>query len=566
MKKNIFISYRHQDVDFARSLSYALKYRGYKEVFLDYKDITDGNYKQVIYNALENSRILILILGDETFKKCCNPDDMLRQELETAINIGITIIPVICNNNFTHYPEDMPSHIRQHLVHIQISEIHRGTLFESSVNTFIKDRIRPNMKINWSELFNRYLQKHPNIKYPIISLSTILLISIIIICIKTSINWHNYSGQYNIPIEMQYIHGGTFTMGIRSEDAYGALTNASPTHPVHVDDYIIGKYEVTQEQWEMVMGDNPSSQKGAKLPVHDITWDDCQLFITKLNIMTGLTFRMPTEAEWEYAALGGKTGKEVTNFSGDKDINNVAWYMANSGGQCHEVGSLSANGYGLYDMSGNIEEWCKDFYDQYISDSLNVHYNPTKRLWAECKVHRGGSYGSDSQQCNIKNRNMHKHQFKSPRLGLRLALDIPISLEQLYLQPYKDYHISVKPLETYNYICMINDEERMADIFQNELLIKESSNTRNCAYVTKDEVMLWFSEINHLYGLGFTLPTVDDLIGLSAEIDQQLYAKGIWCYNPETDGIVIYKSNKITLPDNTSRAVILVRSEELIRN
>ena len=185
------------------------------------------------------------------------------------------------------------------------------------------------------------------------------------------------------------------------------------------------------------MGKNPSAFKGAKRPVECIGWEDCQKFIQKLNKLTGRQFRLPTEAEWEYAARGGRLTKGYT-YSGSNNINDVAWYMENSGGewvtlgeakefgyddkckQPHDVGTKQANELGIYDMSGNVKEWCKDFYDSYSSGAQS---NPTGPSTGTVHVYHGGSWDTHQDFCRPSARG--KMPYPSSRdydLGLRLAL------------------------------------------------------------------------------------------------------------------------------------------------
>ncbi|MBE6333636.1 MAG: TIR domain-containing protein [Bacteroidales bacterium] len=555
MRKNIFISYRHKDVDFARSLSYALRHRGFKEVFLDYNNIKDGDYKQVIDQALRNTSILILILGDEIFTKCNNPNDILRQELETAINLGITIIPVNPNSNFTYNPQDLPSHIHKHIESIQISEIHRGALFESSVNTLIKDRIRPNITIIRKSIVSKLLQKHRNTIYPLIAILFILLILSIILHTHSGYGLSETNNGY-IPIEMQYIHGDTFAMGINQENAFGPLENATPKHIVYIDDYIIGKYEITQAQWKVIMKDNPSNPKGDSLPVNNISWDDCQLFIAKLNATTGLTYRLPSEAEWEYAALGGDKNINTKSYSGNQNIRKVAWYGDNSDKKCQNVGKLLPNGYGLFDMSGNVEEWCEDYYDQYFpNDSLTIFANPIIYKWGECKVHRGGNYNSDSQNCHIRNRNMHKHNFKSPRLGVRLALQIPIELSQLKPLQFNKNGCLGQPIELANVSCIITNNEIRKSILNHKI---RYDNKVYCK-TNSEETLVWLKNINCIYGLKFRLPTIEEFNQCKDYLDKELISHGVWCYDTENETIIILRNEEIIPSYQTSRALIYIK-------
>ena len=169
-----------------------------------------------------------------------------------------------------------------------------------------------------------------------------------------------------ISIDMVRVEAGTFTMGATAE-MKDPWDDEKPTHRVTlINDYYIGKYEVTQALWKAVMGNNPSEFKGDNLPVEQVSWKDCQKFLSKLNRITGKMFRLPTEAEWEYAARGGNKSRGY-QYSGSNNLLDVAWYDDNSGRKTHAVGTKQPNELGIYDMSGNVCEWCQDWYGKYNS-------------------------------------------------------------------------------------------------------------------------------------------------------------------------------------------------------
>ena len=195
--------------------------------------------------------------------------------------------------------------------------------------------------------------------------------------------------------------------------------NEKPIHRVTLtNDYYIGKYEVTQALWQAVMGDDPSYFKGDNLPVEAVTWDDCQEFIGKLNRITGKTFRLPTEAEWEYAARGGKKSRGC-QYSGSNNLSDVAWYGNNSGDETHAVGTKQPNELGIYDMSGNVREWCQDWKGAYSSSS---QVNPTGANSGSCRVCRGGCWGSGARNCRSSCRYYDTPDNRYYALGLRLVL------------------------------------------------------------------------------------------------------------------------------------------------
>ena len=225
--------------------------------------------------------------------------------------------------------------------------------------------------------------------------------------------------QYNLPeIAMVYVSGGTFTMGATSEQGSGAWYDEKPAHSVTLSGYYIGKYEVTQELWEAVMGSNPSRFKGGNLPVECVSWDDVQEFLRKLNAMTGKRYRLPTEAEWEFAARGGNSSLGY-KYSGSNSIGNVAWYYDNSGGRTHAVGTKSPNELGIYDMSGNVWEWCHDWFDSYSSSSQR---NPKGPNTGSDRVNRGGCWGNDAGLCRVSTRGYDSPDSRIIILGFRLAL------------------------------------------------------------------------------------------------------------------------------------------------
>ena len=220
-----------------------------------------------------------------------------------------------------------------------------------------------------------------------------------------------------ISIEMVKVEAGTFMMGATSE-MKDPFSNEKPVHQVTLtNDYYMGKYEVTQTLWEAVMGSNPSYFKGDNLPVEEVSWNYCQEFISKLNSMTGRKFRLPTEAEWEYAARGGKKSRSY-QYSGSSNISDVAWSKENSDGKPHLVGSKQMNELGLYDMAGNVCEWCYDCDDGYSNDN---QINPVGIKGINRRI-RGGSWRTNAWGCRSSCRKDSRQNWSCNDLGLRLAL------------------------------------------------------------------------------------------------------------------------------------------------
>ena len=217
---------------------------------------------------------------------------------------------------------------------------------------------------------------------------------------------------------MVYVSGGTFTMGATSEQGSDAWGDEKPTHSVTLSSFYLCKYEVTQALWRAVMGNNPSWFEGNNLPVEWVSWDDCQTFISRLNNLTGKNFRLPTEAEWEYAARGGNRCRGY-KYSGSNKLSDVAWFDDNSGRKTHPVGTKSPNELGLYDMSGNVWEWCSDWYGTYSSSSQT---NPAGPSGGSYRVHRGGGLGSGPVDCRSSMRFSDAPNNRDYTFGLRLAL------------------------------------------------------------------------------------------------------------------------------------------------
>ena len=220
-----------------------------------------------------------------------------------------------------------------------------------------------------------------------------------------------------ISIEMVFVKGGTFTMGNDSDNFL--LSAEKPVHSVTVSDFSIGKYPVTQAQWTAVMGYNYSNFKGDNLPVENVSWDDVQRFISRLNSATGKTYRLPTEAEWEYAARGGTESKGY-RFAGSDNINEVAWHRNNSNRKTHPVGGKKPNELEIYDMSGNIGEWVSDWFGYYTAEAKT---NPEGPPAGDVRIRRGGSWSSAYVEYNsVTSRLTDSPEMRSEQIGFRLAI------------------------------------------------------------------------------------------------------------------------------------------------
>lgn len=245
-----------------------------------------------------------------------------------------------------------------------------------------------------------------------------------------------------VEFNMVAVSGGSFIMGATSEQE-NAYNDEKPAHQVILNDYYIGETEVTQELWQAVMGTNPSHFNGSNLPVESVSYNDCVEFVGKLNellsddLVDGLCFSLPTEAEWEFAARGANLSSKSTQYSGGQNVDDVAWYDANSGGSTHLVKSKSPNELGIFDMSGNVYEWCKDWYsrDYYSVSPSNDPQGPADGTH---RVIRGGSWDLQTKHCRVALRNYASPGAKGFSNGLRLALTVDANSVQNNTNPVHD--------------------------------------------------------------------------------------------------------------------------------
>lgn len=224
-----------------------------------------------------------------------------------------------------------------------------------------------------------------------------------------------------VSFNMIYVKGGSFMMGATAENA---CDDEKPVHQVSLSDFFIGETPVTQALWEAVMENNPSKFKDPDAPVESVTWRQCQEFINKLICLTKMPFRFLTEAEWEFAARGGCESKGFI-YSGSNDVKSVAWCTDNSGERTHPVKQKESNELGIYDMSGNVWEWCQDYYGRYSSEDAE---NPTGPVKGSFRVQRGGCWDvnvfTGSESCRVSYRSSDSETYSSKRIGFRLALNL----------------------------------------------------------------------------------------------------------------------------------------------
>lgn len=218
-------------------------------------------------------------------------------------------------------------------------------------------------------------------------------------------------------LELIRVKSGSFLMGDSK------LSDATPHRVTLTQDYWLGKFMVTQAQWEAVMGDNPSSFKGEDRPVENVSWEDARRFCDQLNklhagqLPSGYEFCLPTEAQWEYACRAGESGSSSGGFPDD-----IAWHKGNSGGETHPVGRKSANAWGFHDMLGNVWEWCQDWYGEDYSQAAVAVTDPRGVASGECRVIRGGSWYHVSTCCASTSRGHCRPDSRSRNGGFRVCM------------------------------------------------------------------------------------------------------------------------------------------------
>lgn len=234
-----------------------------------------------------------------------------------------------------------------------------------------------------------------------------------------------------LKLDLAKIEGGIYSIGFHPETSASdvSIINDAGLHDVKLSSFYISTTEITQEMWKAIMNSNPSETKGMRLPVTNVTWDECKIFLERLNKRTGVYFRLPTEAEWECAARGGHLSRGF-HFPGSNELDSVAWYRGNTntkhGGKLkpHKVALKKPNELGLYDMAGNVREWCYDWYASTFYDQEG-QTNPHGPNLSDFRVIRGGGYRSDSTGCLMHRRDYEFPEISHDDIGFRLALSEP---------------------------------------------------------------------------------------------------------------------------------------------
>lgn len=406
--KDIFISYRRiGGYDTAKHLYDLLIRDGYSVCF-DIDSLRSGDFEIQLYKYIDESRDFLLIVDEHAFDRTINKEvnanqDWLRCELAYALKKNKNIIPVFLSG-ISSFPDGLPDD----LVNVKLNN-------GPEYNRYYFNEFYKTLK-------SRFLHKP---RKRIIRNILLLLLSISILGFTTyyfSIDNDklisdspNIKQNSNQQIERQYLPIDTLDISFKmvKVDVSGD-NNIDPGNGIST--FNIGETEVTQSLWESVMGNNPSKIKGENFPVVNVSWDDCEKFILKLNDLTGRKFRIPTYQEWEYAAKGGNPDNI---YSGSNLIADVAWYLENSDTTLHPVKTKKPNAYGLYDMTGNVWEWCDYSYSDIaiISQNYNIELKD-----GQYKLVRGGSWYSEKESCRLNYIGSFATDKKDTNLGFRLAL------------------------------------------------------------------------------------------------------------------------------------------------
>ena len=458
---DVFISYRRSDaVNEARSINDRLRLRQIR-CFYDFDELKDRKFDEKILDAIKDAEIFITILSPDYFCRCSEEDDWVRKEIECAIANNKKIVPINVNNHFDskkHIPKNVPYNLSSGIIGHQFSEVYTGTTFNDNIDSIIRDRIQseiPNIgtapnnsvkieissdadcrvlkggreisqvqansynfiylgpgnhrlvfqSVKYEDIEHKEIYRVMDEKLPYEDFIEVELLPLIE---KQKEQRFTANG---VTFKMIAVQGVTYTMGAADNDPE-AYDWEKPAHKETVSDFMIGETPVTQKLWQAVMGSNPSNFKGdMQRPVEQVSWNDCQTFIRKLNQLTGQNFRLPSEAEWEYAARGGNRSNGY-KYAGSNSVGTVAWYDGNSGSTTHKVKTKQPNELGIYDMSGNVWEWCQDKWCDNYNSLRNSGY----------RVLRGGSWINYAGYVRVSNRNYLTPGNRYRDLGLRLAL------------------------------------------------------------------------------------------------------------------------------------------------
>ena len=417
-KKRIFISYKRVDKERVFAIKDGIEQATGEECWIDLDGIeSDAQFAGVIISAINHCEVFLFMHSKEHAKISDFAEDWTIKEITFAkekkkriVIVNIDDTPLIDQFLF-----EFPRKQR-----IDASDASALVRLYKDICSWLKIDIRKHQQDSYKDASNAEqdrLRKEKELQERMAQAEAENKQSN-----STNSKDANKSFTVNgVSFKMIAIEGGSFTMGATSEQGTIApFNNEKPTHYVTLSDYMIGETEITQELWQAVMGSNPSKFKDAQSPVDSVSWKICQTFIKKLNQLTNMKFRLPTEAEWEFAARGGNMSKGY-KYAGSNNLDDVAWNLDNIGiyKKPRPVKLKQANELGIYDMSGNICEWCQDKYGNYKSKAQT---NPTGPYFGSAHVIRGGAAIGPITDCRVSARCFAGIDYSSENLGLRFAL------------------------------------------------------------------------------------------------------------------------------------------------
>ena len=381
--KQVFISYSSKEEHIAKKVCNHLE-RHHINCWLACRDIESGEpYAREIVRGIKDTKIVVLL-----YSANANNSENVLNEMDQAFRLNRSILPFQLEK--TPMSDELQYYLsRRQWIDASDNHVEKLPVLVEACKKSLG--INNSMKVDNGTLTPRWASFTTDAQREVLS---------------TLIN------------NMVEIDGGAFSMGATYEQCSDAYEWEKPVHRVTLSNYFILQHPVTQEQWDAVMPSNPSFNRGKSLPVDSVSWDDCIQFIDALNELSGLTFKLPTEAQWEFAARGGNKHRDL-KFSGCNNLDMVGWYEMNSDCVTQPIRHKQANEIGLFDMSGNVWEWCDDWYDVY--DKNNVT-NPVGATSGTRKVLRGGCCNSNAICCRVSYRIGRNVKYKDRAVGFRLVL------------------------------------------------------------------------------------------------------------------------------------------------
>ena len=469
MNYDIFISYKHFSAHLANNLWHRLVVKGYS-VFYDKEEMGRDRFDVQIYQRIEEAKDFLVVLEKHSLDACKNgtyKEDWFCRELIYAMEKKKNIIPIIVDGSSMPSKNELPKELEGlelkeapefSLVYFDafIEKLERQDFLLSKPSKTQTDcavfKFRSNQECDVYNEKGEFVGKilpdsKESIYYMLYSSGEFIFTCVNCITNEEKeilkeihlneerfikIEWDDNVSRMSkrivenvvkikvngVAFNMIKVDGGSFMMGAGVEQGNDFWPEEKPQHEVKLNEYLIGETPVTQELWNAIMPTNPSRYVGDYHPVENVSWNDCQKFIKKLNNITGKKFSLPTEAQWEFAARGGKKSKKY-KYSGGNSLKNVGWAISSSIRSTQNVKNKEPNELGLYDMSGNVWEWCADSYIEY---SHNKTLNPIANSFGVRRVRRGGCWATSAIHCRVSSRDSQSATHKSSQQGFRLVL------------------------------------------------------------------------------------------------------------------------------------------------